>query len=223
MGLLPEGLRAMGSVRLGEVETVGVPESVHARLRGSTVSMVFQEPMSALNPLMRVGPQIAESLHMHQSLSRRAAAALAVASLRDVEMPDPERVARASPFQLSGGQRQRVLRAIARASKPRRLICVEPTTALDVTVQARMLDLIDRLVDEHGASLLFITHDLAVMAQVCDDVMVLHRGRIVEQGPTPEVLAAPRHAYTRGLIAASAATSSSEPGTVLPTIEDGAP
>ena len=127
---------------------------------------------------------------------------------------------RAYPFQLSGGQRQRVVLAIALANRPRLLICDEPTTALDVTVQARMLALIDRLVDEHDTALLFITHDLAVMAEVCDDVMVMYQGHLVERGAVAEVLTDPQHAYTKGLLEASAATSRSAPGAVLPTLSD---
>jgi ABC-type dipeptide/oligopeptide/nickel transport system ATPase component len=221
MGLLPEGLTPAGSIRLGGTEVVGVPERDHARLRGATASMVFQEPMSALNPLMRVGRQVAESLQMHRGLDRAEANAAAVEMLADVELPNPAQIARAYPFQLSGGQRQRVVLAIALASRPRLLICDEPTTALDVTVQARMLALIDRLVDEHGTALLFITHDLAVMAGICDSVLVMYRGDLVEDGSVAEVLTAPQHPYTRGLLAASAATSRSAPGTELPVVAMG--
>jgi peptide/nickel transport system ATP-binding protein len=220
MGLLPDGLQPTGSVRLGGNEVIGASEAQHARLRGATASMVFQEPMSALNPVMRVGRQVAESLQMHQHMSRGDANAAAVEMLADVELPDPAQAARAYPFQLSGGQRQRVVLAIALASRPRLLICDEPTTALDVTVQARMLALIDRLVDEHGTALLFITHDLAVMAGVCDTVMVMYRGHLVEQGRVADVLTAPQHRYTRGLLEASSATSRSVPGAELPTIGD---
>jgi peptide/nickel transport system ATP-binding protein len=221
MGLLPDGLTPTGSIRLGGTEVVGVAERDHARLRGSTASMVFQEPMSALNPVMRVGRQVAESLQMHRGLGRAAAHTAAVELLGEVELPNPEQTARAYPFQLSGGQRQRVVLAIALASRPRLLICDEPTTALDVTVQARMLALIDRLVDEHGTALLFITHDLAVMAGVCDSVLVMYRGEMVEDGTVADVLTAPQHPYTRGLLAASAATSRSTPGSELPVLSLG--
>jgi len=221
MGLLPEGLTPTGSIRLDGTEVVGVAERDHARLRGATASMVFQEPMSALNPLMRVGRQVAESLQMHRGLDRSEANAAAVELLADVELPNPGQISRAYPFQLSGGQRQRVVLAIALASRPRLLICDEPTTALDVTVQARMLALIDRLVDEHGAALLFITHDLAVMAGICDSVLVMYRGDLVEDGEVANVLTDPQHPYTRGLLAASAATSRSAPGTELPVLTMG--
>lgn len=220
MGLLDDGLEASGSIRLAGSQVIGAGEKAHARLRGSTASMVFQEPMSALNPLMKVGKQVSESLQMHRGMRRGEAREAAVEMLADVELPDPARLAAAYPFQLSGGQRQRVVLAIALASRPRLLICDEPTTALDVTVQARMLELIDRLVDEHGTALLFISHDLAVMATLCDRVMVMFRGDIVERGDVAHVMEHPSHPYARGLLEASAATSRSEPGSRLPTVTD---
>jgi oligopeptide/dipeptide ABC transporter ATP-binding protein len=223
MGLLAEGLHATGSVRLGGREVIGIPERAHAALRGRSAAMVFQEPMSALNPLMRVGAQVAEAITLHRDIAGDAAEARALELLAHVELPDPEVTARAYPFQLSGGQRQRVMLTIALAADPRLLICDEPTTALDVTVQARMLALIDRLVDEQGAALLFITHDLAVMASLCDRVIVMYGGRVVEDGEAEEVLGAPRHPYTAGLVAASAATATAAPGTRLPTIAGSVP
>jgi oligopeptide/dipeptide ABC transporter ATP-binding protein len=223
MGLLAEGLDASGSVRLGGREVIGLPERAHAALRGTAAAMVFQEPMSALNPLMRVGAQVAEAITLHSSIGDDAAEARAIELLAHVELPDPAVTARAYPFQLSGGQRQRVMLAIALATDPRLLICDEPTTALDVTVQARMLALIDRLVDEQGAALLFITHDLAVMASLCDRVIVMYGGRVVEDGETAEVLGRPRHPYTAGLVAASAATATTAPGGRLPTIAGSVP
>jgi oligopeptide/dipeptide ABC transporter ATP-binding protein len=223
MGLLAEGLQATGSVRLGGREVIGLSERAHASLRGTAAAMVFQEPMSALNPLMRVGAQVAEAITLHADVGDDAAEARAIELLAHVELPDPAVTARAYPFQLSGGQRQRVMLAIALATDPRLLICDEPTTALDVTVQARMLDLIDRLVDEQGAALLFITHDLAVMASLCDRVIVMYGGRVVEDGEAGEVLGRPRHPYTAGLVAASAATASTAPGARLPTIAGSVP
>jgi peptide/nickel transport system ATP-binding protein len=223
MGLLAEGLEASGSARLGGVEVVGLPERAHAALRGTAAAMVFQEPMSALNPLMRVGAQVAEAITLHSAVGDRAAQERAIELLAHVELPDPAVTARAYPFQLSGGQRQRVMLAIALATGPSLLICDEPTTALDVTVQARMLALIDRLVDEEGAALLFITHDLAVMASLCDRVIVMYGGRVVEDGEAGEVLGAPRHPYTAGLVAASAATATAPPGERLPTIVGSVP
>jgi oligopeptide/dipeptide ABC transporter ATP-binding protein len=210
MGLLPEGVRATGSVRLAGVghDLVGASEPRLATVRGAAMTMVFQEPMSALNPSMRVGDQVAEVMLLHGTQpDRRSARAAAVNLLDSVHLPDPERLARAYPHQLSGGQRQRVMIAIALANGPSVLLADEPTTALDVTVQAQVLDLILTGVAERGAALLFITHDLAVVATVCERVMVMYGGRIVESGPVKEVFTNPRHPYTRGLLAASDMTA----------------
>ncbi|GAA5137514.1 ABC transporter ATP-binding protein [Pseudonocardia adelaidensis] len=206
LGLLPEGVHARGSVRLAGVghDLVGAPEQRMAAVRGAAMTMVFQEPMSALNPTMRVGDQVAEVMLLHGTQAdRRAARAAAVELLDSVHLPDPERLAHAYPHQLSGGQRQRVMIAIALANGPSVLLADEPTTALDVTVQAQVLDLILSGVAQRDAALLFITHDLAVVATVCERVMVMYGGRIVESGPVKEVFAQPRHPYTHGLLAAS--------------------
>jgi peptide/nickel transport system ATP-binding protein len=206
MGLLPEGLRADGSVRVAGVEhdLVGAEEKQLARVRGADVAMVFQEPMTALNPTMRIGDQVAESMLVHRTQpSRSAARAAAVALLDQVGLPDPAEAARAYPHQLSGGQRQRVVLAIALANDPSLLVCDEPTTALDVTVQALVLDLIVRGVTARGAAMLFITHDLAVVAAACERVLVMYGGRVVEAGPVREVFTRPKHRYTQGLIGAS--------------------
>jgi oligopeptide/dipeptide ABC transporter ATP-binding protein len=163
--------------------------------------MVFQEPMTALNPTMRVGRHDADAMRIHRTVPDRRAARAATLDLLDrVRLPDPARVARAFPHQLSGGQRQRIVLAIALANRPKVLLCDEPTTALDVTVQAQMLDLIAAGVAEAGAALLFITHDLAVMASLCQRVLVMYGGRVVESGPVKEVLGHPRHPYTKGLL-----------------------
>jgi peptide/nickel transport system ATP-binding protein len=210
MGLLPEGVHARGSVRLAGVDhdLVGAPEPRMAAVRGAAMTMVFQEPMSALNPSMRVGDQVAEVMLLHGTRpDRRSARAAAVELLDSVHLPDPERLARAYPHQLSGGQRQRVMIAIALANGPKVLLADEPTTALDVTVQAQVLDLILTGVAERDAALLFITHDLAVVATVCERVLVMYGGRIVESGPVKEVFANPRHPYTQGLLAASDMTA----------------
>ncbi|MGW4395447.1 ATP-binding cassette domain-containing protein [Amycolatopsis nivea] len=194
LGLLPEGLAATGSVRLDDRELLGASEKELSRLRGNGMAMVFQEPMTALNPAMRIGRQVTEPFRVHGRRGRPAEELLAAVGLPDV--------ARAYPHQLSGGQRQRVVLAIALANDPALLICDEPTTALDVTVQAQILGLIrERLSAE--SSLLFITHDLAVVAQMCDRVLVMLDGSIVEHGSTREVLTAPKHAYTQRLLAAS--------------------
>lgn len=206
MGLLPEGLSATGSVRLegSDHELIGASERTLAPLRGQQMSMIFQEPMTALNPTMRVGDQVAETMLLHRTRSnRKAARAAAVELLGDVGLPSPAEAARSYPHQLSGGQRQRVVAAIALANDPALLICDEPTTALDVTVQALVLDLITRGVAARDAAMLFITHDLAVVATVCDRVLVMYGGRIVEAGDVRDVFTSPQHRYTAGLLAAS--------------------
>ncbi|MGC2942353.1 MULTISPECIES: dipeptide ABC transporter ATP-binding protein [unclassified Brevibacterium] len=205
MGLLPEELHARGQVHLQghSGNLLDATEKTLAGLRSDIVSMVFQEPMSALNPLMRIGDQIAEVLRIHGKVPRGQIPTRVRELLHDVHLPDPDSARFAYPHQMSGGQRQRVMLAIALANSPRLLICDEPTTALDVTVQKHMLDLIAERVAAVEAGLLFITHDLAVVAGVCDRVIVMYRGRIVETGSVDEIFTAPRHDYTRGLLASS--------------------
>jgi len=200
MGLLPEELRATGSIRFHGKQLIGASERELSQLRGRDMAMVFQEPMTALNPLMRVGRQVAESIKLHTRKSRREANGLAADLLESVGLPG---TGGRYPHQLSGGQRQRVLLALALANDPSLLICDEPTTALDVTVQAQVLDLILAGVAERSTALLFITHDLAVVARVCDRLLVMYEGSIVEEGPTRDMLTNPRHDYTRKLLAAS--------------------
>ncbi len=226
LGLLPEDIRASGSVRLTGVDhdLVGADESRMSRIRGKDLAMVFQEPMTALNPTMKVGQQVAESLLIHRTRpDKRSAEAAAVELLAQVGLPDPGEAAHAYPHQFSGGQRQRIVLAIALANDPALLVCDEPTTALDVTVQARILDLIVRGVRERESAMLFITHDLAVVATACERVMVMYGGRVVEAGPVHQVFTRPRHRYTQGLIAASNLSVVDErgrlatiPGTVPP-------
>jgi oligopeptide/dipeptide ABC transporter ATP-binding protein len=215
MGLLPEGVHADGSVRVAWAgfDLIGASERQLSRVRGEQLAMVFQEPMTALNPVMQVGDQVAEVilLHGHQP-DRRSASRAAVEMLAKVRLPDPEASARAYPHQLSGGQRQRVVLAIALANDPAVLLCDEPTTALDVTVQAHMLDLILSGVTERGTALLFITHDLAVVATVCERVLVMYGGRIIEAGSVHDVFTRPRHPYTRGLLDSSDLEASDETG-----------
>ena len=205
MGLLPEDLQTFGSVRLDGVpqNLVGASDRMMSRIRGRRTGMVFQEPLSALNPLMRVGRQVAEALTQHGTLRSQAAAARSIELLASVQLPDPAEAARAYPHQLSGGQRQRVMLAMALANDPDLLICDEPTTALDVSVQHQMLQLISDGVARRGSGLLFITHDLAVAASICDRILVMRDGVLVEQGATADVFARPQHDYTRGLLAAS--------------------
>jgi peptide/nickel transport system ATP-binding protein len=196
MGLLPEELAARGSVKLNGRELIGAPERELSRLRGNEMSMVFQEPMTALNPAMRVGRQVAEPMSIHGTRPDHKRAAVEL--LDSVGLP-PD-AARAYPHQLSGGQRQRVVLAMALANDPALLICDEPTTALDVTAQARVLELILSGTQRRQTSLLFITHDLAVVASVCERVLVMLDGEIVESGSTLEVLTAPEHEYTQRLL-----------------------
>ena len=211
LGLLPEGARVTGSARLAgaDLDVVGASDRELAQARGNDVSMVFQEPMTALNPTMRVGAQVAETILMHAGRGGRPEARRGpvrervTTLLEQVGLPSPVEIARAYPHQLSGGQRQRVVLAIALANDPELLVCDEPTTALDVTVQARVLDLIVRGVETRNSALLFITHDLPVVATVCERVLVMYGGRIVEAGPVSEVFTRPRHRYTEGLLGAS--------------------
>ncbi|UOQ56292.1 ABC transporter ATP-binding protein [Leucobacter allii] len=206
LGLLPNGVSASGSVQLDGVEgnLLEASERKLMGLRGNRMAMVFQEPLTALNPLMRAGDQVAEIMLQHGlAPGKTVAGRRAVEMLDAVGLPDPAQAARAYPHQLSGGQRQRVMLAMALANDPSLLLCDEPTTALDVTVQRQVLDLILELVRERGTGLLFITHDLAVVANMCTRVLVMNQGVIVEEGTTEEVFTRPQHPYTRGLLAAS--------------------
>lgn len=201
MGLVPEPQRTGGSMRLGGVELVGMAEAGRQRIRGRRLGMIFQEPMTALNPVVPVGTQIAEMLEVHEGASTGAARARAVALLAQVGIAAAAERAQAFPHQLSGGMRQRVMIAIAIACRPEVLIADEPTTALDVSVQAQILDLLLELQAREGMAMLFISHNLGVISEIADDVMVMYTGRVVEQGRASDVLAAPGHPYTRGLIA----------------------
>ncbi|WP_261564920.1 ATP-binding cassette domain-containing protein [Frankia gtarii] len=206
LGLLPPGARVTGSVRLHGRELLGGSDRELSRLRGRELAMIFQEPSTALNPLMRVGRQISEPLRLHRGYSRKAAATAAVELAAAVGLPDPQRLVRSYPHELSGGQRQRVCIAAALACRPALLLADEPTTALDVTVQAEILALLGRLVSETGTALLFITHDLAVVAAVTRRLAVLRHGRVVETGATDDVLRAPADPHTRELLAAARLT-----------------
>ena len=217
MGLLPENAQVSGSIRLAGRELVGRPEKELRKLRGDVVSMVFQEPMTALDPTMRVGRQIGEVVSLHHAEHRGEIRALVLEWLDRVGLPDPERIADSFPHQLSGGQRQRALIAMALANRPDLVICDEPTTALDVIVQKQILHLLDA--EFAGRAALFVSHDLAVVRQVCQRVMVVLDGRIVENGSIEEVIGSPQHPYTQGLVAA-ARLSDVAPGSRLPTVAD---
>ena len=217
MGLLPEGARVEGSIRLQGRELVGLDDDAMAALRGDRLAMVFQEPMTALNPLHTLGAQVAEPLRLHRGLSRAAARAEALRLLDRVKLPDAARRLDAYPHQLSGGQRQRVMIAMALACGPDLLIADEPTTALDVTLQHEVLMLIDELVQGSGMALLLVSHDLGVMARHVQRVMVMYGGTVVESGPVEAVFARRAHPYTRGLYAARPRLGATR-GTKLPTI-----
>ena len=206
LGLLPDGATATGSVRWNGRELIGLPDRELATLRGDEIGIVFQEPRTALNPIRTVGRQIAESVRIHEGIGRRAASTRAIAEAERVHLPDPAQIVRRYPHQLSGGQRQRVAIAMALACRPRLLIADEPTTALDVTIQAEVLELLTGLVARDGMSLVFITHDLAVLSQVATDAVVLEQGRVVESGPLSRLLTAPESPVTRGLLRDATAT-----------------
>jgi len=207
IGLTPESATVSGSVRLNGSELIGRSERDIKALRGEQIAMVFQNPQTALNPLMRVGKQVAEPLRRHRGLSRQSAIAAAIELCARVGLPDPARTVRAYPHQLSGGQRQRVGIAIALACHPALLIADEPTTALDVTVQAGVLALLTELIAAEATALLFITHDVALLPAVADDVVVMRRGVIVERGTAAGVVDEPQHPYTAELVAAARKTS----------------
>ena len=202
MGLLPEGAKVSGSIRLAGQELTTLDETALCALRGAKMGMVFQEPMTALNPLHTVGRQIAESLRLHKGTGPREARAEALRLLERVKLPQAAQRLDAYPHQLSGGQRQRVVIAIALACGPDLLIADEPTTALDVTIQREVLDLIAELVAQDGMGLLLISHDLGVMAQTVKRLMVMYAGTVVESGPTRDVFRTLAHPYTRGLFSA---------------------
>jgi oligopeptide/dipeptide ABC transporter ATP-binding protein len=201
VGLLPRTARiAGGSIEIDGEDIVHADESRRRELRGHSVSMIFQEPMTALNPVMRVGHQIAEGPLVRLGLTRRRARERAIELMRLVGIPDPLRRAEAYPHELSGGLRQRVMIAIALSSDPKLILCDEPTTALDVTIQDQILKLLHSLQERLGVTLVFVSHDLAVIAQTCRSVAVMYAGRVVETGQVDAVFREPRHPYTLGLL-----------------------
>ncbi len=201
LGVLPPEARVTaGQVLLDGVDLVQLSTSQLNRIRGPKIAMIFQEPMSALNPVMRVGHQIAEGPQVHLGMNRTQAAERALELMRRVGIPDPERRLRSYPHEFSGGMRQRVMIAIALSCEPSVILCDEPTTALDVTIQDQILRLLAKLCRETGASLVFVTHDLPVVAQVCHQLAVMYAGQIVERGTVREVLTQPCHPYTLGLV-----------------------
>ena len=217
LGLLPERAVVSGSMRFDGEELVGRSDAEMCKLRGNRIGIIFQEPMTALNPLHTIGRQVAEPMRLHQRLPAAEARARAIALLDRVGLPDAARRADAYPHQLSGGQRQRVTIAMALACNPDLLIADEPTTALDVTIQGQILDLIADLVAERGMALLLISHDLGVIAENVQRMLVMYGGSVVESGPTAEVFGRMAHPYTQGLFAARPKLGAA-PGTRLQTI-----
>ncbi|HEY4200834.1 MAG TPA: ABC transporter ATP-binding protein [Devosiaceae bacterium] len=202
MGMLPPGLRvAAGRVAFEGTDVLSLTPDQRRQLRGTSMAMVFQDPLAALNPVMRIDDQVGEVLRRRRGMSHVEARQHAVQLLTRVELPDPQLRARYYPHQLSGGQRQRAVIAMALAGGPKLILADEPTTALDVTVQARVLDLLRRLQNEDGLGMLLISHDLRVMAHYADDIVVMRKGVVVEHGPARQVLGDPQHDYTRHLVA----------------------
>src|SRR5499426_610651 len=199
--LQPPG-KIAGTIRFQDIDLLQLDERAMREIRGNQISMVFQEPMTSLNPVLSVGQQIGETLRLHQGLGRRAAERRAIEMLSLVGIAEPERRAREYPHQLSGGMRQRVMIAIALSCNPRVLIADEPTTALDVTIQAQILDLMLELKEKLGSAIILITHDLGVVAETCERVLVMYAGRLVEQATAGELFGRPLHPYTRGLLRA---------------------
>jgi oligopeptide/dipeptide ABC transporter ATP-binding protein len=217
--LLGAGARTTGRVRLDDVDLLALPERAVRALRGSRIGMIFQDPMASLNPMYRVGAQIVEAIRLHEHVSRRDARARAAELLEQVGVPAPEQRLDAYPHELSGGLRQRVMIAIAIACNPALLVADEPTTALDVTIQAQVMDLLAALRAARGLSILLITHDLGLVAERCDDIVVMYAGQVVERGRAALVLVHPLHPYSAALVASTPRMSSSDqlvaiPGTV---------
>ena len=203
MGLVasPPGVIKGGAVRFQGTDLIGAPYETLRRLRGDRVAYIFQDPLSTLHPLYRIGDQLSEAIQSHHKLTRAEARKKAIQLLKDVRLPNAEARLDSYPHEISGGMRQRVGIAMALANEPDVIIADEPTTALDVTVQAQILSLLDDLRRARGLAIIFITHDFGVVAQLCEKVAVMYAGRIVEEGPTKSVLQAPAHPYTKRLIA----------------------
>ncbi len=218
-GATTGGKAIFRSAKYGEVDLLQLPEQQMQRIRGNEISMVFQEPMTSLNPVYTCGKQVAEVLLLHTDLSKKEAKKRVVKLFEQAKLPRPEKVYDAYPHELSGGQQQRVMIAMAMACEPGILIADEPTTALDVTVQARVLQLIDELRVRKNTAVLFITHDLGVVAEIADRILVMYKGKVVEQGKVLDILTSPRHPYTKGLLACRP-TLSAAPQAMLPTVSD---
>lgn len=202
LGLLPRSAKVTGSVKLNDVEILGASPETLQPVRGGRMAMIFQDPASSLNPVHRIGHQIAEALHLHRGMSGAAAQAEVIRLMDQVGIPDAKNRIKSFPHELSGGQNQRVMIAMALAGQPELLIADEPTTALDVTIQAQILDLLGTIRRDTGMAMVLISHDLGVVSETCSRIAVMYAGRIVEEAPIARVFAAPGHPYTRGLLGA---------------------
>ena len=200
MGLLPDTARVGGSVQMDGTEIVGADDEVVRQMRGRKMGIIFQDPMTTLNPVLRVGPQITEGIFVHGLAPRSSGGKKAAALLKEVHIPDPDARTRQYPHQFSGGMRQRAVIAMTMATTPDVIIADEPTTALDVTVQAQVLSVLKQVQEDTGSAVILITHDLGVIAELADRVMVMYAGRVVETGPVHDIFARPRHPYTIGLM-----------------------
>lgn len=196
----PPGKIVGGSILFKGEDLVGIPEKRMRKIRGNEVAMIFQEPMTSLNPVYTIGDQIGETVRLHRHLSKKEAKAHSIEMLRKVGIPRPEQIINEYPHQLSGGMRQRVMIAMAMSCEPKLLIADEPTTALDVTIQAQILDLLRKLNEESGTAIMMITHDLGVVAELCDRVVVMYAGKVIEEGDVRSIFKKPQHPYTKGLI-----------------------
>ena len=223
MGLLPEVAKLeSGNIRLTDIDLRALAESRRRKLRGDDIAMIFQEPVASLNPLMKVGRQIEESLIVHRNLAPEETHRAAIAMLEEVGIPEPALRFEQYPFELSGGMCQRAMIAMALICKPKLLIADEPTTALDVTIQAQILELMKRLRDTTGTAILLITHDMGVVADMADRVAVMYAGRIIEEAPVEAIFARQEHPYAR-LLLSTIPRLDGTPKTVLPTIEGSVP
>jgi peptide/nickel transport system ATP-binding protein len=218
-GRIAGGTAIFQSDKFGEVDLFSLPEKQMQQIRGNDISMIFQEPMSSLNPVYTCGKQVAEVLLLHRDISEKEARERTIALFEKAKLPRPDKIYDAYPHEISGGQKQRVMIAMAMACEPSILIADEPTTALDVTVQARMLQLIDELRVKENTAVLFITHDLGVVAEIADRILVMYKGKLVEQGKVLDIFTNPQHPYTKGLLACRPKLSA-KPQSILPTVSD---
>lgn len=222
MGLLPKGALVKGDIALSDNDKTyaltSCDDKTWQQLRGKAMGIVFQEPMSSLNPVMKIGKQLAEVILAHRQLGNEAAKQLAIEWLKKVQLPDPDKMYSRYPHQLSGGQKQRVMIAMAMCNNPALIIADEPTTALDVTVQQEVIALMKQLQEEHGTAMIFITHDLALASEISDDILVMYKGEVVEHGQTADVLLHPQHVYTKALLACK--PNADNKGKRLPIVAD---